>query len=248
MTAHLRHDHEVLLNSLLDGKLPRNLQWKDVIELIGVLGEVLPHSGDESIFVVGGRREMFKHPHNHTLDVESCSRLRKFLRQGEEAAPAAEPSDAGRLIVVVDHHGAHVYKDLGLSVPEPESKVTPYDPFHYHHHLIHRKEAHYRGERVPEETSFYEEIAKHLADAKEIVLIGHGTGQSSAVDYLAEYLKTHHFGIFQHVIATEKADLSALTEPEIEAIAKKRLRGPAAFSPTKTDRYDRTHKAEAKAS
>jgi hypothetical protein len=30
--------------------------------------------------------------------------------------------------------------------PADERKVQPYDPFNFHHHLIHRKEAHYRGQ------------------------------------------------------------------------------------------------------
>ena len=93
----------------------------------------------------------------------------------------------------------------------------------FHHHLIHRKEAHYEGERVPEDTSFYEQVAKDLVPAQEIILIGHGTGKSSALEYLAQYLKTHHPTIFERVTATETADLSALTEPEIEAIAKKHM-------------------------
>ena len=99
--------------------------------------------------------------------------------------------------------------------------IRPYDPHHFHHHLIHKKEAHYKGERVPEEQTFYEEVAKELLAADEIVLIGHGTGKSSSVDYLADFLKKHHHSISQHVIATETADLSALTEPEIEVIAKR---------------------------
>jgi hypothetical protein len=33
--------------------------------------------------------------------------------------------------------------------------------------------------------------------------------------------------MFQRIIATETADLSALTEPEIEEIAKKHIRGAA---------------------
>jgi hypothetical protein len=55
------------------------------------------------------------------------------------------------------------------------------------------------------------------------VLIGHATGTSSAVVFLSEYLKTHHPETFQRVIATEKVDLSALTEPQIEEIARKHL-------------------------
>jgi hypothetical protein len=248
MNAHLRHDHELLLKSLLEGKLPRNLQWKDVIDLIGQIGEVEHHGSDEFAFVVGPHRELFKHPHTHTLDVEAVSRLRKFLRLAEVASSDGDAKPTDRVVVVVDHHGAHIYKDAGQSTPEEEAKVTPYDPFNFQHHLIHRKEAHYRGERVPEESSFYEGIAKHLADAKEIVLIGHGTGQSSAVDYLAEYLKSHHSTIFENVIATEKADLSALSGPEIEEIAKKHLHSPERRQPTTTDRYDRPHKAAEKAS
>ena len=95
------------------------------------------------------------------------------------------------------------------------------------HHLIHRKEAHYKGEHVPEEESYYEEIATDLVHADAIILIGNATGKSSAVDFLKEYLKTHHPETFQRVIATETADLSALTEPEIEAIAKKHIRATA---------------------
>ncbi len=223
MNANIRHDHELLLKSLLDGKLPRNLSWNDVVELIGKVGEVQPHGGEEFAFVVGAQRAFFKRPHTHELDVEEVSRLRKFLKDAGLAGAPGKSFHPGRMVVVIDHHAAHVYQDRGGSRPENEVTVKPYDPFGFHHHLIHRKEAHYRGERVPEETSFYEEVATDLAPAEEIILIGHATGTSSAVDFLAAYLKTHHPAIFQRVIATETADLSALTEPEIEKIAKEHL-------------------------
>ena len=229
MPTHLRHDHELLLKSLLDGKLPRNLSWDEVVDLIGQIGEVQPHGNNEFTFVVGTQRQVFKRPHTHDLDVEEVSRLRRFLRNDAkdheaDGITAGKETSAGRVVVVIDHHGAHLYQDLGGSVPVPEAKVTPYDPYNFQHHLIHRKEAHYRGERVPEESSFYEQISKDLAPARQIILIGHATGTSSAVDYLAEYLKEHHPETFARVIATEKADLSALTAPEIEVIAKKHLR------------------------
>lgn len=126
-----------------------------------------------------------------------------------------------RIIVVIDHHAARLYQDLGGSRPEMEATVKPNDPHRFHHHLAHRKEAHYQGERVPEEISFYEQVAKDLVPAQEIILIGHGTGKSSAVEFLAQHLKAHHPAIFQRVTATETANLSALTEPEIEAISRK---------------------------
>jgi len=223
MSTHIRHDLDLLHTSLLTGKLPRNLSWSDTVDLIGRIGQVQPHGSDEFVFTVGTQRAFFKHPHTHDLGIEEVARLRKFLR---EAGPelASEPSSQPcRMIVVIDHHVAHVYQDFNGKVPESEHTVRPYDPFGFHHQLIHKKEAHYKGERVPEEKTFYEEVAKDLLPANEIVLIGHGTGKSSAVDHLVEYLKENHNDIARHVIATEAADLSALTEPKIEAIAKRHM-------------------------
>ena len=34
MKMHLRHKDEMILDSLLGGKLPHNLRWNDVVELI----------------------------------------------------------------------------------------------------------------------------------------------------------------------------------------------------------------------
>jgi hypothetical protein len=226
MSAHLRHDHEELLERLLGGKLPRDLSWSSVVDLIGQIGKVEPHGNDEFLFEVGSQRELFKRGSGHNLDTEEISRLRRFLREaGLPGKPATYPH--GRMVVVIDHSIARIYHDRGGNEPQDEVNVKPYDPFGFQRHLIHRKEAHYKGERVPEEHSFYEEIVQDLVHAEAIILIGHGTGTSNAASVLNEYLKTHHREIFPRVIAVETADLSALTEPEIEEIAKKHLRDPA---------------------
>ena len=209
MSKHL----ESLYQNLLNGKLPHNLSWREAVELVEHLGDVQPHGDDEFVFRVGSQRVFFKRPHSHDLGVEEVSRLRKFLQEAGSGEHREEPAK----------HAAHVYQDFGGSRPADEHKVRPYDPFNFHHHLIHRKEAHYRGERVPEEQSFYEEIVKDLTPANEIVLIGHATGKSNAADFLKEYLKTHHPDISRRVIATKSADLSAVTEPEIEALAKRHM-------------------------
>jgi hypothetical protein len=220
MKTHLAHKDEMILNSLLAGKLPHNLSWTDVVALIGKLGEVQPRGGDEVAFVVGSQRAFFKRPHTHEFEASEVSRLRKFLHDAGLNATREKPQQARRIVVVIDHHAARLYQ-VGGSQPESEATLKPDDPRGFHRHLIHRKEAHYQGERVPEDTSFYEEVAKELVPAQEIILIGHGTGKSSALEFLAQYLKTHHGAIFQKVTATETVDLSALTEPQIEAIAKK---------------------------
>ncbi len=221
MSKHL----ESLYQNLVNGKLPHNLSWSEAVELIEHLGEVQPHGNDEFTFRIGSARVVFKRPKTHDLGVEEVSRLRKFLKEAGPGVQEEEPAKPGRMIVVIDHHAAHVYKDLGGSRPAGGRNVEPYDPFNFHHHLIHRKEAHYVGERVPEEHSFYEEIAKDIIPAKEIVLIGHATGTSNAADFLNEYLKAHHPEISQRVVEIESADLSAVTEPEIEALVKRHMFG-----------------------
>jgi pimeloyl-ACP methyl ester carboxylesterase len=62
-----------------------------------------------------------------------------------------------------------------------------------------------------------------LVHAEEIILIGHGTGKSSAVGYLTEHLKARRPEEYRRIVATETADLSALTEPQIEEIAKRHI-------------------------
>ena len=224
MTDRLDHKQEMLLASLLAGKLPRNLAWGEVIELVGRVGEVLPRSGNEVEFVVGSSRAFFNRPHTHSLEVDEVSRLRRFLHEaGLGAAAVAQTTPSLRAVVVIDHRMARIFQDLGGSAPERKETEKPYDPHGFHRHLIHRKEAHYEGQRIPEEDSFYQQIAQDLKPAKEIILIGHGTGKSSALDFLVEYLKTHDPTIWPQVKAAEVTDLSALTEPEIEAIARQRF-------------------------
>jgi hypothetical protein len=228
MTEHLHNKLAALHQTLLHGKLPRSLHWTDALELIGHLGKVTPSTGGEFAFVVGTQREFFKQPHTPELGTEEVSRLRRFLKAAASALPPVAPGRACRMVVVIDHHIAHVFRDIGGSRPQAEAAIEPYDPHHFHHHLVHRKEAHYQGDRVPEETSFYEEVAEKLLPATEIILVGHGIGKSSAVDVLVAYLKRHRPEIARRVTATETADLSALTEHEIEAIAKRHLGTPDA--------------------
>jgi len=103
MNAHLDHKHELLLESLLGGSLPRNVHWSDVVELIGKLGEIEPHGGTEFAFIVGSQRAFFKRPSTHSLEEGEVSRLRRFLREADLGAAPSKPVQAVRGIVVIDH-------------------------------------------------------------------------------------------------------------------------------------------------
>jgi len=102
MHDHIRNDHEDLLESLVGGKLPRNLSWSAVVDLIGQIGEVEPHGNDEFAFVVGSQRGFFKRPSTHNLEVEEISRLRSFLKEAGALGKPAKAHQIGRMVVVID--------------------------------------------------------------------------------------------------------------------------------------------------
>ena len=122
MSKHL----ESLYQNLLNGKLPHNLSWSEAVELVEHLGEVQPHGGDEFVFRVGSQRVFFKRPQTHDLGLEEVSRLRKLLKEAGPRSHAEGPAQPSRMIVVIDHHAAHVYQDFGGSRPADEHKVQPY--------------------------------------------------------------------------------------------------------------------------
>jgi len=107
-------------------------------------GRVESRGGEEFAFVVGSQRESFKKPHTPEFGTEEVSRLRRFLKKAGSESPSGEFAQPCRMVVVIDHHAAHVFNDLGLSRLQDEVSIKPYDPHHYHRHLVHRKEAHYR--------------------------------------------------------------------------------------------------------
>jgi hypothetical protein len=223
MSEHLHHKLAVLRQNLLQGKLPRSVRWDEAFELIEHLGRVEPHGGEEFAFVVGAHRELFKRPHGQELGIDEVSRLRKFLKAADTGPAGAGDAQNSTTVVVIDHHSAHLFRDANSRGGQQDSEIKPYDPHHFHHHLVHRKEAHYQGDRVPEETSFYEEIARALVPAENIVLVGHGVGKSSALDVLLSHLKAHHPELAQRVKGVEVVDLSALSEPQIEAIVRRKM-------------------------
>jgi stalled ribosome rescue protein Dom34 len=123
-------------------------------------------------------------------------------------------------VLLIDHHGARLFESAGSGTAlEEREHLKPKDPHGFERHLEHRKEADYRGQRVPEADEFYERVAQRLRSASPIVLIGDGTGKSSAMEYLLEYLKEKHKEIADRVVAAERANLSGITLGQIEEIA-----------------------------
>ncbi|MBV8149529.1 MAG: hypothetical protein JO092_10590 [Candidatus Eremiobacteraeota bacterium] len=122
-------------------------------------------------------------------------------------------------IVLVDHHCARFFDPAEDGAVKELAHVEPYDPHGIRRHLEHR-ESHYKGQRVPEEDEYYEQIAQRLKEASSILLIGDAKGKSSAMLFLVEYLREKHRDTAERVIAMVHADLSKITIREIEEIGR----------------------------
>lgn len=127
-------------------------------------------------------------------------------------------------VVLIDHHRARFFEPTAEGRLVEAGHLEPLDPHGFRRHLEHRKEADYKGERVPEADEFYERIAQRLRDAPSILFLGDATGKSSAMRYVLGYLKERHKEISDRVVAAQAVDLSAISLGEIEQISRRYTR------------------------
>jgi hypothetical protein len=217
------------LDAIFAHPMPTNLHWTDVLTLIRRFGSVEHHRHGNLHIDVAGHRLTLKHTNEKQLTKDQVAQLKQFL-EGIDITPdhptASEPEispfDRSGLVVVLDHREARLWRQAAANAKvEQGETLHPYDPHHFLHHLAHRKEAHYKGQRAPEDVSYYEGLAKVLAEAPSAIIIGDATGKSSAMQVFREYLAEHHKPLLRRVAAFVDADLSALTEPQIREIAKR---------------------------
>jgi hypothetical protein len=226
--AHLR-----TLEALFRHPAAHNLEWMDVVALIEKIGAVHQKANDKFAFEVGGEHYMMHKPHTKDLTGSEVADLRHFLQRAggapeQPSQAAARPTLAPpTLMVVVDHHGAKIYRIVPASGDASRREITPYDPHHFLHHLAHKDQLREQGQRAPEDPTFYKRMADALAAASRIVVVGHGTGKSNASQHLTEYLRTHHRETYQRIVREIDADLSAVTAPELLALAEKALGEPS---------------------
>lgn len=124
-------------------------------------------------------------------------------------------------IMLIDHRSARFFEPASEGRLTEGEHLEPKDPHGFERHLEHRKEADYKGQRVPEADEFYERISQRLRNAPSILLLGDGTGKSSAMRYFEAYLKERHSEISGRVVGAQDADLSAISLGEIEQIARR---------------------------
>jgi hypothetical protein len=207
----------------------QNLEWSHVVSLFNNLGEVEEKHNGEFAFIIGGERHQMRQPHGKDLTGSDVIDLRRFLLKAGQSPDglleAAEPIVPAEptLLVVMDHHGAKIYH-VDIAGDDPSGHlIAPYDPHHFLHHLVHKDQSRERGQRAPEDPSFYDRIADALSAAGKIVIVGHGAGKSNAAHHLTDYLRAHHPDAYRRIAREVTADLSSVTPAQLLVIAREAL-------------------------
>lgn len=121
-------------------------------------------------------------------------------------------------VVTITHHEARVWATGIAPGSMPERIFAPTS--HNGHHFKSDPKISGRGDShgVP---AYFEEVAVAVKAAGEILLIGHGKGKANSVHDFMQFLKKRHPELARKVVDSLDANLEAVTEPEILALARK---------------------------
>jgi hypothetical protein len=207
------------LDAIFQHPLSHNLSWREVVALVTAIGATEEKHNGEFLFSAGDQRLSMKRPHGKDLTASEVIDLRHFLKRAGWSPDAAVPSPADPaeaapgLIIVIDHTDARIYR-IDRAVDDRRA-ITAYDPKHLLHHLERKMHDEDRGEAFPDDEAFFERIADAASSGGEIVVVGHGKGQSNEADHLSAYLKRRHPGTYARIVREIVADLPHLTTPEL---------------------------------
>jgi hypothetical protein len=218
------------LDAIFRHPLSHGLSWREVVLLISAIGNAEERHNGEFMLSVGEERMPMRRPRNKDLSASEVMELRHFLiRAGwspdaagtvkRDMAPSQSAPKAPRLIIIVDHTGARVF---GIDLADDDRHgIKPFDPKRLLHHIERKARDADRDEIYPEDTHFFDAIATAASTGGEIVVIGHGKGQSNEAEHLSAYLKVHHKETYGRIAATLSADLPHLSLPELLEIGRR---------------------------
>ena len=119
----------------------------------------------------------------------------------------------GLVAVAVTRDEARIWLSGVESGTRPETLRAP-DEKERHHHI--REAQHHRGHDTDHaDVAFFEGLTDAVRGAKEIILVGHGTGKANTMLRLVQYWERKHPDVAHTVIGAIDSNLDAMTDAEI---------------------------------
>ncbi len=83
-----------------------------------------------------------------------------------------------------------------------------------HHHM--RQATHHRGHDTDQYAPVYfENIARTIQDADDILIIGHGNGKANSAQDFVDFLDEKHPATARKIRGIQKVNMQAMTEPQL---------------------------------
>ncbi len=122
------------------------------------------------------------------------------------------------VVVAVTQNEARVWTAGLDKSSKPENVHAPeHEGRHHHQRQARHHLSHAHGSQ---DDAYYDDIAAAVADAKEVLIIGHGKGKASHMLRLVQYWERKHPEIAHRVVGSIDSDLPSMTENQILAASR----------------------------
>lgn len=209
--------------AILSAPAPRDLAWTKFENLWSdIADKVENESGDRLAVDYHGHREVFRRQHDGRVGIEDIERARHLLKStpdlkghGEVAAVVIDAKQARILVFDLDH----------TKTVDDEHTVRDSDPRARHLRTVERQTG---RDDEHDLTHFFDELAKVIVvdiPDQPFVIFGHGDGKSDVAAEFLERLRSHHAEIGERAVGTDRIDISAANDSDIEAATVRALHG-----------------------
>lgn len=223
---HLNGHHRKTLASLFRHPASHNVEWHDLLSLLKHIGTVTERHNSDFDVAIDGHAITIDQPKGHDLEGDQIRSLRQFLAVAglspDDAAAPTPPTtptgaDTATCIVIIDHHHVKIFAACrDTEATGAPIVLNPDDVAGSHRRVTHRQDDDdHDGGHAAEDAAFYERVSGDLVRATRIVVLSDGKGRSNAGDHFVAYLKRHHSEIAQRIFATDRVDISQLSDGEI---------------------------------
>ena len=94
--VHLNNHHRDTLVSIFQHPTSHNIEWKAVVSLLDVVGEVEETKDGRFRVLIGGETQTLDRPRHKDVDVQTIVDLRRMLTKAGYAAVADKVTDEGK--------------------------------------------------------------------------------------------------------------------------------------------------------
>ena len=206
-----------------------NLEWMDVVELVGRIGSITERGSGEFDVHVGGKHHLMHKPHTKDLTEPEVIGLRHFLQLVQWSPETTSQADhhpdpaAPTLMVVMDHHGAKIYRLDADAADADQQVIRPYDPHSLLHDLARKVQSAEQDRHQPAEVAFYGRIADAVAAGGRIIVVAHGIEQDPAARHLSELLREQHGQSHQRVVTEAGTHAAGMGLPQLLKLAERAM-------------------------